>query len=380
MSRETKTKPKTPGMVDQIANALRAEILGGFKVGQRLPSLRTLARRFDVSPTVMWAGLDLLVREETIQARQGAGYFVAERVSKQHVGILLELDFSMSTLSCFWPRVVQAVRDGLRQHGYRSRFYAGKQRPGEYQSQVPCLDLIEDIEDDRLSGLVLVFGTLPADSRQLLKQRSVPVVGTCSGLSAAVQFDYAGLIRDATRHLIAQGRRKLAFMEWVSADPHWVKSSPMFMAFKQELELHGVSLNERWVRHDLRPGMAGAGWADFREIWSADSEKPDGLIVADDVLFKSAAQAIQEMGIRMPDQLQVVTHGNKDSGFDYPFPVSVLEADPEEYAAAMVELMVRQLRHEPLEQSVIKLPFRWAESGVLSPAALRGRNERLVER
>jgi len=93
----------------------------------------------------------------------------------------------------------------------------------------------------------------------------------------------------------------------------------------------------------------------------ADSEKPDGLIVTDDILCLGAAKAIQEFRINVPRQIRVVTQGNKDSGIRYPFPVSVLESDAEEYAAAMVELMVRQLRREPLERSVITLPFHWTE-------------------
>lgn len=352
---------KPIGMIDQLANVMREEIRADFVVGRKLEPLRALAARFHVSPTTLRQALVLLVREGSLQARQGAGYFVAERTTTQHVGILLELDLAMPTVSRFWPLVMQRVRHGLREAGVRCRLYAGDQRPGENEC-LPCQDFLEDLEEDRLSGLVVIFGTLTPEIAETLRRRSVPMVGNCRNYPYNVCLDYAGLVSEATRRLLAEGRRKLAFMEWCPM-PDPKPRSDLFNAFTRQLALHGATLNERWVRHDLHPHAIGAGWEEFREIWMSDLEKPDGLIVADDMLCQGAMQAIQELGIRVPEQLSIVTHGNKDSGVKYPFSVPVLECDPDAYAQAMVELMVGQLRHEPLEQSQINIPFRWAVGG-----------------
>lgn len=365
MKKEAGSSGIPAGAIERLADRLRAEVCAGVPTGLKLDSLRKLAGRFGVSPITMWQALGLLVHEGTLRARHGAGYYVAERIRKQHVGVLLELDLSLPNVSRFWPRVVKAIRRGLRAQGYRSRFYAGEQVPSESGTAgPPCQDLIEDIEEDRLSGLIVVWGNRPgSEYMRRLERQAAPVVGNGAGYPARVQLDYIGLVSEATRRLLAEGRRRLAFMEWGPSEPDPRERSALFNAFLRELALHGATLNERWVRSDLHPASDGAGWEEFREIWLADSEKPDGLIVADDVLCMGAAQAIQELGLRVPGQLRVVAHGNKGSGIRYPFPVSVLECDPEEYAQAMVELMVRQLRHEPLERPGVMIPFRWAEGG-----------------
>jgi DNA-binding LacI/PurR family transcriptional regulator len=135
------------------------------------------------------------------------------------------------------------------------------------------------------------------------------------------------------------------------------------MALADELARHGVALNDRWVRHDIHPTAQGAGWEEFREIWSASAtEKPDGLLVADDVLFRGAATAIRELGIRVPEQLRVVTHANKGVELPREVPAWAMEADADVFAAEMVKLLVAQLRHEPVANPHVVLPLRWVAS------------------
>jgi LacI family transcriptional regulator len=199
---------------------------------------------------------------------------------------------------------------------------------------------------------------------ELLQRRKVPIVGNGNWYPFSVWLDYPGLVAEATRRLLSEGCRKIAFMEWGPPGSDARQGSALFHAFTRELALHGATLNPHWVRSDLHPASEGAGWAEFREIWAAESVKPDGLIVADDMLCLGAVEAIRELGIRVPAQLRVVSHGNKGSGVRYPFPVSVLECDPAEYAQAMVKLMVAQLRQEPVECPQVLLPFKWAEQDV----------------
>lgn len=70
--------PRTPSQ--QIANALRAAILGGvFAADEKLPSQHELAHRYGVARETVKAALRILHNERLIVSRQGAGAFVRQR-------------------------------------------------------------------------------------------------------------------------------------------------------------------------------------------------------------------------------------------------------------------------------------------------------------
>ena len=64
--------------VEAMTASLRERILRGqLSPGDRLPSVRTLARSRDVSPFTAARVYELLVAEGLIEARRGSGYYVA---------------------------------------------------------------------------------------------------------------------------------------------------------------------------------------------------------------------------------------------------------------------------------------------------------------
>ena len=63
----------------QVAEDLRASIADRtFKPGERLPSGRELARRYGVAPMTISHALDILRREQLVEAYQGRGVFVTD--------------------------------------------------------------------------------------------------------------------------------------------------------------------------------------------------------------------------------------------------------------------------------------------------------------
>ncbi len=68
----------TPTRVEALSGGLRTRILTGqLSPGERLPSVRTLARTQGVSPFTAARVYELLVAEGLIEARRGSGYYVA---------------------------------------------------------------------------------------------------------------------------------------------------------------------------------------------------------------------------------------------------------------------------------------------------------------
>ena len=342
---------------EEIAAVLRQEITRSRRAGDRLDSEAKLAQRFSVSGVTIREALLALTKDGLIQRRHGSGTYVKERVDDRHVAVLIELDISHPRISYVYLRVPQQVRRVLERNGYRVKLYVGQVSPTERPSEPTYPDFIEDVLQEKIRGVV-VIATRPHPSWiEPLRRQSVPVVGHPLEYSHVVNVDMENLVRLAVERLIEAGRRKLAWLGW---SPPWFPSTTL-PVFKQSLQQHGVPVHEEWISVGLHPSAPGAGWEEFREIWTARAEKPDGLIVADDVLFRDAAAAILDVGVRVPEQLMVITHANKGSGMLCPFPVARMEIDPDEYAEAMGQMLIGLMKGELTSSQEVMVPARWVE-------------------
>jgi DNA-binding LacI/PurR family transcriptional regulator len=117
------------------------------------------------------------------------------------------------------------------------------------------------------------------------------------------------------------------------------------------------------VRQGLNPAVIGAGWEEFRDLWLALEEKPDGLLVCDDCLLDDVCVAIRTMKISVPDDLMIVTHANKGSGRTCPFPVWALEFDPDAFADQAAKMLLKLINSEPLTERHVVLPATLRECG-----------------
>ncbi len=351
-----------PNLSRQIAEILRAEIIADFSPGRRIPVARELAKRFDVSFETVRGGLNLLAEDGLIECRPGRGIFVGNRIPahwRKHVGVLCEWDISDPHVSYFYRRAPQQLVRFFRKAGAAVRLYAGHLPAGDYASHpLTCTEFLEAIERHQLSGAVAFAPdhTFP-QWYEPLRAQHIPVVGPSQNCAYRVEHDTEALGRMGGEYLLRHGRRRIALMQWmIPALAGAPQRDPVNDGFQAALAAAGVPVNERWVRHDLPPGAPGAGWEELREIWVADKEKPDGLLVCDDMLFLGAAMAICQLGIRVPEDLLVATFSTKGSGLSSPFPVAKLALDLNDYVQTMGEVLLKLLRGEPVENPQVLVP------------------------
>jgi GntR family transcriptional regulator len=101
---------------DQIVTQVSLGILSGdLAPGERLPSIRSLAHRFQIHPNTVSAGYRQLERESWVEFRRGSGVFVRETAPKTIAGIrpTLHLDKLIANLIQA-ARAADMTRDELR--------------------------------------------------------------------------------------------------------------------------------------------------------------------------------------------------------------------------------------------------------------------------
>jgi DNA-binding LacI/PurR family transcriptional regulator len=195
-------------------------------------------------------------------------------------------------------------------------------------------ELVRALEGHRVLAVVSCCGdVLPPKIRKLAETAEVPVWTVDEDSRYFPSVDYGAMIQAGVQELVKGGAHRIAAL--FSGPPPGAESSGDSLAVKRfcaELEARGLVVEPEWIIDHSAARLPGSGWQGFRDLWSAKAGHPDGLLVLDDVLYHDAAQAIYELGIRVPSDLQIVTHSNSGDSYEHPFPVTRLEINPEEIA------------------------------------------------
>lgn len=343
---------------EQVAQLIREEIHIQFEIGQQLEPDVKLAKRFGVSLLTIRETMSALAQEGIVERIHGKGTFVSKRKAQQHVALVLGVGGGCFRETYYWTRMTEQLQLFLGASGIQSRVYWARSATVDQETDPSYAEFMQNTTQNDICGVVFIRWPVPERWRKLLQASRVPVVGR--GTAYAVNADYSELVREGTRCLLEAGRKKIAFLGWL--DPRNPEGKELYRkAFQEALSQYGGQIRERWFASDLHPNWAGAGYAGFKEIWTAESEKPDGLLVTDDVLFADAVPAILEIGVRVPEQLMVATYANKGSGILYPFPTIRMEYDLDDIARRQGGILLRLMRKEAVAPAPVCVPFRWVE-------------------
>ncbi len=328
--------------------------------GDRLDAERVLAEGLGVSLPTVREALGSLADQGLIERRHGSGTYVLDPNANRHVAVLMELDIGHPRTSFFFTRIVQSVRLQLESSGFKVRLYIGHTAPGTEFAGLTCHDFMEDVQANKIAGVVAI--ALPAFHAWAapLVERGIPLVD--GGTYGAV-IDHQRMIQAGVRRLVEGGRSRLALIGSGGAATTNV--------FREALQEHGLGWEAAWSPETGgQPAVPGLGWRLFRQIWSARSDQPDGLLVMDDMIFQDAAMAMLEADVRVPEQLLVVSESNRGHSIHCPFPVIRLENDPDAFASVCAELMGALLRKEPIREPLVTMPFLIKEPSPMAEKAV----------
>ncbi len=340
----------------ELAARLRGELRRRYQPGDVLESVRELGRRWGVSVAVVRTVQALLEQEGLLEVRHGARVRASGRAGRLRVGLYSELDLLSLRVPSYAILLKQHLESLFADMGMDTEFYMGASLPGEQKAAPSCERFVADLRLGRLDGVVLIDCPETSMWEKLIQGSPVPMTGASTGYN--ILFDYPSMVREGVRLLVRRGARRIAMLSWTG----WQVDD----AFHATVQDCGLEDRPAWHRHDLHPQLAGAGWEEFREIWTASTEKPDGLLVCDDVLFGEMAVAIAELGIRIPEQLRIVSHRNADTLPVCPFPVDWLEFSPHQAAAILADMLRRQMQGEAVARERVMLGHRHVPYGFVA--------------
>jgi len=217
--------------------------------------------------------------------------------------ILTEVD------NLLFTPVFMAVEEVLRPAGYHIVLVSAPDVEGEMQA-------IETLRSQQVDGFIFMSLSLCTSNEHLvqLQNDSVPLVliNRCSDDRTMNMISWADrdAACEATMHLIRLGHTRLGTITGpINSRPPRKSAIERYAGWRQALNAEGLPVNMDWVV-DGQYSYEGGYRAVKTLLAQEGQEIPSALFIASDVMAIAALKALQEAGLRVPQDVAVVAMGD----------------------------------------------------------------------
>lgn len=198
--------------------------------------------------------------------------------------------------------------------------------------------LDEIVDAGRCDGVILIGQSDQVDVIESVAARYRPLVVWGAGLPGMAQLtvgtDNVAGGRIAAEHLLARGRRRLAFF----GNPNVPEFAARYEGFRQAIAASGVADGIVLPVH-LTTDASAAAIADYL----ADQPPPDGIFAASDVIAMSALSVLAARGVAVPEDVSVVGYDDVLLARYTSPPLTTIRQDVQRGGAALVEQLFARL-------------------------------------
>ncbi|MBI3828709.1 MAG: GntR family transcriptional regulator [Planctomycetes bacterium] len=285
----------------QLQQALREAIVSRkLAPGARLPEERVLAKQFSLSRGTVRRALARLEEEGLLLRHQGRGTFVSapDTLPAVPLAVVIEGDAARARLG-FPGDLFRALMEAATKQGAELLL---RETPHQRAAVEPAAFIFLLPRDQEMLRRVAATG-----KPVIAVDYQVPGPGIDS-----IVFDNVRAGREATRHLIDLGHRRIAYIDaQVSIERHFVdeSNSPERLAGMREALREGgirdetvwkLPLDERDIRREL-PALLKRG------------SMPTALCAFDETVALGAWLAAQDMGLRVPEDFSIACFRQLDA-------------------------------------------------------------------
>ncbi len=317
----TKAEPK----YRQVVLHFEREIAeGGIKAGDRIPSTRELATLFDLNPETVQTGLKILADRGMIERRPKCGSFVRAVGASKTIGLVFGRQNYGSLDMAFFNMLLDHLSEMLLTAGWSIKNYATT-RCEEFDTT------FHELERDVSAGSLKAVVELCTSK---MVQGWVEKICRVPALSCPIAIDYADFIHTGIAHLVALGRTRPVLV----FDRDHTPAPLIRAALKAEAKL--FSLSEIKAVHSEPSQRYGY---DVAKKLFESGERFDSLLVLYDNTFRGILYYLLEKGLRIPEDVALISHANKGIDIMCHLPLTRLEFDPCDFARQAFEKLTAKL-------------------------------------
>ncbi len=276
----------------------------------------------------------------------------ARRILRHRAGMVCFLLSNRDFLHSFHARILQGVENyasALKQHVVFAALHYSEKTPPE---SIPLPPILE--ERGWVDGLILA-GTIYPNFLERVRAIHLPYVVFGNNVIAdgrlrsfdQVCFDGAKAEAEATRYLIEQGHRLIAFVGDVSYP--WMRDREKgYLSAMRAANLPPLSFTE----------SHGGGFREYGERMTARIiaavPRPTAVVAGNDEVAYGLWQALARAGVRVPEQISLVGFDDREEALLTDPTLTTVRVHKEEIGRALMKLLLEKLR-QPGARAVKRL-------------------------
>lgn len=309
---------------------------GRWAAGRKLPSDLEVCNELNVSQGTVAKAMAVLKSEGLLSRRQNAGTFISKNIPVKSVVVLGKVDALASPQGYYYRAVFEEARRQIESAGYTTKLGVGQgDTSEEFASSLELFD------KPSWQNHVGVISTLDMGPLQLiLAERSVPSVSIVAWRAVdapCIVLDYKKLCIDGIRLLKKRGlhdyavlfntitgvgkgatQERTELLQWIgTADNHFNPS--------------------RLIEIPYTRGLSGAPEV-IQKLWNTGN-RPQALFFLDDISCDLACMKLAEIGVRIPQDIGILTHSVSAHSFQSTVPLTRFEFDPAKVVTAAWQLL-----------------------------------------
>lgn len=204
------------------------------------------------------------------------------------------------------------------------------------------LEFLDLFKEKQVDGIIFIATQLTSVHQDKFKKLNIPlvVIGQESPKKVpCILFDEYRAAQEMTRHLLATGKQRIAF---IGVDEWDISVGVMrHRGYMETLKAHQIMPEQAWfARGDFTPQ---SGFIACRQILENSREKPDAIFAASDKMAIGAMNYLFSVGLRVPEDISVCGVGGGTLADFYNPRLTTLEYDYKQSGITAAELLYRLL-------------------------------------
>lgn len=329
---------KSVALYQQIANYFEKEIVEGRLIaGDRIPATTELAHKFQVNSDTIQQSLKLLMSRGLVERAPGRGTYVRHGVSSKTVGIIFGKEIYTNPDRMFFSLYLDDLTKYLEEKGWSFKLFSTSEFAGYDKA---FYDLKSSVDSGEIR-VVVEFCSNDLVRNWIKKECPVPF----SQHLFTVDFD--DFTKKGLNYLYESGCRKITLLA------HEVDNNKGMYQQTVKDFCSEKNIPEKDVEIILTNSHTVDGYQAIKNLYQHGSN-PDGLLVANDGVFRGALYALLEHGIKIPEEIKLITYANKGIDIFCHITLTKLEVNPKDFVEQVYGEILAKINGEKLNVLPIK--------------------------
>lgn len=223
--------------------------------------------------------------------------------STQSIGLVMPSAATKTLQNPFFPEVLRGISTKAHQNGYSLYMTTG------VTEEEVLSGVIEMVQGRRVDGVIVLYSREDDQVVQYLRQTKFPfvVVGKPFGDASSITYvdtDNYLAGREVTKHLYNLGHRRIAF---IGGSDKLAVTQDRRNGYATALMEAGIPVCEEYIAR--AEFMTKGGAKAVRELLQ-NEEPPTAVVVSDDMMALGVISTLSEMGLKIPEDVAVVSFNN----------------------------------------------------------------------